>query len=87
MGTGNIAGVATAITLGGPGAIFWMWVSAIAGMALVYGENYLGTVYRRKKHGRWYGGPMPILKTAQEANGLPVYLRCSVHLPLWEWEI
>lgn len=70
MGTGNIAGVATAITLGGPGAIFWMWVSAIAGMALVYGENYLGTVYRRKKHGRWYGGPMAYLENGAGSKRL-----------------
>lgn len=70
MGTGNIAGVATALTLGGPGAIFWMWISAIAGMALVYGENYLGTVYRRKKHGRWYGGPMAYLENGAGSKWL-----------------
>ncbi|MGN0622246.1 MAG: alanine/glycine:cation symporter family protein [Porcipelethomonas sp.] len=62
MGTGNIAGVATALTIGGPGAIFWMWVSAILGMALVYAENYLGTIYRKKKNGVWYGGPMAYLE-------------------------
>ncbi len=62
MGTGNIAGVATAITIGGAGAIFWMWISAIIGMSLVYAENYLGTVYRRYENGRWYGGPMAYLE-------------------------
>lgn len=47
MGTGNIIGVASALVTGGPGAIFWMWISAILGMALVYGENYLGTIYAK----------------------------------------
>ncbi len=51
MGTGNIVGVAAALTVGGAGAVFWMWISAILGMALVYAENYLGTIYRRKNVG------------------------------------
>lgn len=59
MGTGNIAGVATALTLGGPGAIFWMWVSAIFGMMVTFGENVLGIYYRYKnKEEEWVGGPM-----------------------------
>jgi AGCS family alanine or glycine:cation symporter len=49
MGTGNIVGVASAIMLGGSGAIFWLWVSATLGMAIVYMENYLGILYRRGK--------------------------------------
>ena len=48
IGTGNIAGVATAITIGGPGAIFWMWVSAFFGMMTNFSENVLGIFYRRK---------------------------------------
>lgn len=48
MGTGNIAGVATALTLGGAGAIFWMWAAALVGMALIYAENVLGCRYRRQ---------------------------------------
>ncbi len=47
MGTGNIVGVATALTLGGSGAIFWMWAAAIVGMALIYAENVLGCRFRR----------------------------------------
>ncbi len=47
MGTGNIVGVATALTLGGAGAIFWMWAAALVGMALIYAENVLGCRYRR----------------------------------------
>ncbi len=59
IGTGNIVGVATALTIGGPGAVFWMWVSAIFGMMTVYGETVLGMKYRKKdKNGKWLGGAM-----------------------------
>jgi AGCS family alanine or glycine:cation symporter len=59
IGTGNIAGVATAIALGGPGAVFWMWLSAIFGMATKYGEVVLAIQYREKTpDGRFVGGPM-----------------------------
>jgi AGCS family alanine or glycine:cation symporter len=49
MGTGNIVGVAAAITIGGAGAVFWMWVSAFFGMGTAYAENYLGVVYKNKQ--------------------------------------
>ena len=63
IGTGNIAGVATAIAVGGPGAVFWMWVSAFFGMMTAYSENVLGIFYRRKnKDGEWSGGAMYYLK-------------------------
>lgn len=59
IGTGNIAGVATALTIGGPGAIFWMWLSAFFGMMTNYSENVLGIFYRRKnKNNEWSGGAM-----------------------------
>jgi AGCS family alanine or glycine:cation symporter len=59
VGTGNIAGVATAIVAGGPGAIFWMWVSAFLGMMTKYAEVYLAVRHRRKApDGSFYGGPM-----------------------------
>lgn len=59
VGTGNVAGVATAIALGGPGAIFWMWVSAIFGMTTKFGEVVLAVKYREKTDdGRFVGGPM-----------------------------
>ena len=48
LGTGNITGCAAAIAAGGPGAVFWMWVSAFAGMALAYSENKLGAEYGEK---------------------------------------
>lgn len=63
IGTGNIAGVATAILAGGPGAIFWMWVSAFLGMATAYGETELGMKYRRRdRHGNWMSGAMVYLE-------------------------
>lgn len=59
MGTGNIAGVAGAIALGGPGAIFWMWVSAFFGMTTKYAEIILAVKFRkRNSEGDWVGGPM-----------------------------
>ncbi len=63
VGTGNIAGVAAAICIGGAGAVFWMWVAAFFGMMTNFSENLLGIYYRRKnKDGEWSGGPMYYLK-------------------------
>ena len=59
VGTGNIVGVATALISGGPGAIFWMWISAFFGLVTNYSENVLGLYYRKKdKNGEMCGGPM-----------------------------
>ena len=59
IGTGNIAGVATAIVLGGPGAVFWMWITALFGMATKYSEAVLAVKYREvDKLGNHVGGPM-----------------------------
>jgi AGCS family alanine or glycine:cation symporter len=66
IGTGNIAGVATAIFLGGPGAVFWMWMTALVGMATKYAEAVLAVRYREKdERGKFVGGPMYYIK-----NGL-----------------
>ncbi|HET7203296.1 MAG TPA: sodium:alanine symporter family protein [Steroidobacteraceae bacterium] len=66
IGVGNIAGVATAVALGGPGAVFWMWMTALVGMATKYAEVLLAVHYReRDAHGRWVGGPMYAIR-----NGL-----------------
>lgn len=66
IGTGNIAGVATAIALGGPGAIFWMWLTALFGMATKYAEAVLAVEYREiDDQGQHVGGPMYYIK-----NGL-----------------
>ena len=63
IGTGNIAGVAAAIAAGGPGAVFWMWLSAFFGMMTNFSENVLGIFYRRKNaHGEWSGGAMYYLR-------------------------
>ncbi|MEX2570463.1 MAG: sodium:alanine symporter family protein [Gemmatimonadota bacterium] len=59
VGNGNIAGVATAITAGGPGALFWMWISGVVGMGAMFAESVLGVRYRtRDANGQWIGGPM-----------------------------
>jgi AGCS family alanine or glycine:cation symporter len=59
IGTGNIAGVATAIYLGGPGAVFWMWVTALVGMATKYAEAVCAVRYREQdERGKFVGGPM-----------------------------
>ena len=66
IGTGNIAGVATAITLGGPGALFWMWITALFGLATKYAEGVLAVHYReRDELGGYSGGPMYYIR-----NGL-----------------
>ena len=66
IGTGSIAGVATAIAYGGPGAVFWMWMSALLGMAVSCAEKTLAVRHREKgPDGRWRGGPMEYMK-----NGL-----------------
>lgn len=57
VGTGNLAGAATAIVSGGPGAIFWMWVSAFFGMATIFAEATLAQVFKTKKDGEVIGGP------------------------------
>lgn len=69
VGTGNIAGVATAIHLGGPGAIFWMWVTAIVGMATKYGEAVLAVKYRETNaEGAYVGGPMYYIRNGLGTN-------------------
>jgi len=63
VGTGNIAGVATAVFLGGPGALFWMWLTALVGMATKYAEAVLAVKYREvDEEGNHVGGPMYYIK-------------------------
>ncbi len=72
IGTGNIVGVATAVSIGGPGALFWMWCTALLGMATKYSEAVLAVHYRETdKRGRKVGGPMYYIR-----NGLG---------PKWAW--
>ena len=73
VGTGNIAGVAAAIVIGGPGAVFWMWIAAFFGMMTNFSENILGIYYRRRNaNGEWSGGAMYYLK-----DGLGKYKYCK----------
>lgn len=72
IGTGNIAGVATAITLGGPGALFWMWITALFGMATKYAEAVCAVHFREQdSQGQYSGGPMYYIR-----NGLAAH---------WHW--
>ena len=72
IGTGNIAGVSAAICIGGPGAVFWMWIAAFLGMMTNFSENILGIYFRRKNsEGEWSGGAMYYLK-----DGLGSYKGC-----------
>ncbi len=69
VGTGNIAGVCGAIAIGGPGAVFWMWVSALLGMATKFSEITLAVHFReRNEKGDWVGGPMYYIKNGLGKN-------------------
>lgn len=69
VGTGNIAGVAGAIAIGGPGAVFWMWMSALLGMCTKFSEVTLAVHFREKNEdGDWVGGPMYYIKNGLGAN-------------------
>lgn len=70
MGTGNIAGVATAITLGGPGAVLWMWVSAAFGMMIKYAETVLAVKFRQRTAEGWQGGAMEVMTHGLGCPGL-----------------
>ncbi len=73
VGTGNIAGVAAAICVGGAGAVFWMWLAAFFGMMTNYSENVLGLYFRRKnENGEWSGGAMYYLR-----DGLGAKKKCK----------
>ncbi|MFD1020771.1 alanine/glycine:cation symporter family protein [Thalassobacillus hwangdonensis] len=73
IGTGNIAGVATAVVLGGPGAVFWMWITAVFGMATKYAEAILAVKYRTTdKNGQISGGPMYYLERGLKQKWLAI---------------
>lgn len=73
IGTGNIAGVATAVALGGPGAVFWMWMTALVGMATKYGEGVLAVKYRIvNSKGEMSGGPMYYIERGLKQKWLAV---------------
>ena len=69
IGTGNIIGVGTAIALGGPGAVFWCWITGVLGIATKYGEGLLAVKYRRvSEQGHMLGGPMYALEYGLKAK-------------------
>ena len=71
IGTGSIAGVATALVLGGPGAVFWMWISALFGMVTKYSEIVLALKFREKnENGAYIGGPMYYIKNGLKSKWL-----------------
>ena len=73
VGTGNIAGVAAALFIGGPGAIFWMWITALVGMATKYSEAVLAIKYREiDEDGRHVGGPMYYIKNGMSEKWKPL---------------
>lgn len=73
LGTGNIIGVSTAVALGGPGAVFWCWLTGFLGMATTYGECYLSCLFRRKSpDGTYLGGPMYYLEDGLHSKFLAV---------------
>lgn len=82
LGTGNIVGVSTAVALGGPGAIFWCWLTGILGMATSYAECYLSFLYRKQRPDHTYaGGPMYVIRDGLKKKNLAilyaVFLICA----------
>lgn len=73
IGTGNIVGVASAVALGGPGAVFWMWLTGVFGMATKFSEAVLSIKYRtRNAHGNYSGGPMYVIEKGMRIKWLAV---------------
>jgi len=73
IGTGNIVGVATAIALGGPGAVLWMWLTGVFGIATKYGEAVLSIKYRIKTHkGHFAGGPMYVMRLGLKSKWMGI---------------
>lgn len=82
VGTGNVAGVATAIISGGPGAIFWMWISAFFGMATIFSEAVLAQLYRVKGEDGYIGGPAYYLKNGLGSKLLATFFSIALILAL-----
>ena len=87
LGVGNIVGVASAIALGGFGAVFWMWISALAAMILKYAEITLALSHRRKRNGENHGGAVETASFSYigliEAFRCETQLRISLRLAPW----
>ena len=83
VGTGNLAGVATAIAMGGPGAIFWMWIAAFFGMATIFSEAVLAQLYRtRDAHGHLTGGPAYYISQGLGSKTLAAFFSVAIIIAL-----
>ncbi len=78
VGTGNLAGIATAVATGGPGALFWMWFAAFFGMVTKYAEITLGIHFREKRNGEWAGGAMYYISKGLKQKWLSVFFSIMV---------
>lgn len=91
VGVGNIAGICTAVQIGGPGALFWIWVTALAGMMVKYSEVYLGIRYRvPNDRGGYNGGPMYFLAKAFKSAWIPKFicvLLCVYGVEVYQFSI
>ncbi|MCW7999639.1 MULTISPECIES: alanine:cation symporter family protein, partial [Clostridium] len=82
VGTGNLAGAATAIVSGGPGAIFWMWISAFLGMATIFGEAVLAQIFKEKVNGEVTGGPAYYISKGLKSKFLASFFSITIILAL-----
>ncbi|WP_226582214.1 alanine/glycine:cation symporter family protein [Halobacillus litoralis] len=82
VGTGNLAGVATAIAAGGPGAIFWMWISSFFGMATIFAEAVLAQIYKVKKGDQTHGGPAYYIRDGLGSKWLAGFFAIAIIIAL-----
>ena len=82
VGTGNLAGAATAIVSGGPGAIFWMWISAFFGMATIFAEAVLAQLFKKEVNGHVTGGPAYYLRYGLNSKFLSSFFAVTIVLAL-----
>lgn len=91
VGVGNIVGICTAIQIGGPGALFWIWITAIVGMVIKYSEVYLGFYFRKQTaNGSYVGGPMYFLAEATKSAWVPslvAFLLCIYGVEVYQFSV
>lgn len=91
IGVGNIVGIATAVQMGGPGALFWVWVTGMIGAIVKYSEIYLGLKHRvENNEGGYDGGPMYFLKAAFKSRIIPIFvaiLLCIYGVEIYQFSV
>lgn len=91
VGIGNVVGICTAVQIGGPGALFWIWITALVGMILKYSEVYLGILYRQpSSKGGYIGGPMLFLQKAfnmKWISSLVAILLCIYGVEVYQFTV